>query len=481
MVTEGKGEKDLRRRIEELERKVTESGEREELYRSLVDRTHEFIFTMSLDGRFTFVNKALETNSDWSREDWLGENFSRFIHPDDLPMVVKRMKQIAGGEVLPSNEVRIMMKSGEVREFEYTTSTLMRDGKLVGIWGIVLNIAERKKALIALRESEERYRHIVERSQEIIFTISTEGRFLFLSPAFEKVAGLSTREWLGRPFSDFVHPNELPQVQERFARALKGESLSLNEVRCLGKSGKYDLHIEYSSVPLIAEGKVTGILGIARDITERQKIEEDRSTIVALREREMVSRWLHDHLGADLYNITLLVDDIRANKPDPEVLGQQLDWISETSRMALASIRNYLDFSSQVGASFDDLVGHMQKYGRYLLNSLGIEFVFDCREISPPPSLAGLQSFSLYLIFKESLTNIVKHARAGKVVVTLAVEKGQLNMSVEDDGKGFPAKGAIPGRYGTANIKARAEEMGADLKIITLPEEGTRVELSIPL
>ncbi len=129
MVPEGQGEKDLRQRIEELERKITESGEREERYRSLVDRTHEFIFTMSLDGRFTFVNKALETNSDWSREDWLGEHFSRFIHPDDMPMVMERMKRIAGGEVLPSNEVRIMMKSGEVREFEYTTSILMRHGE----------------------------------------------------------------------------------------------------------------------------------------------------------------------------------------------------------------------------------------------------------------------------------------------------------------------------------------------------------------
>lgn len=488
MGREGQREKDLRQqcdlfrqRIEELERKITECGEREELYRSLVDRTHEFIFTMSLDGRFTFINRALETNSDWAREDWLGEHFSRFIHPDDMPMVVERMKRIAGGEVLASNEVRIVMKSGEIREFEYTTSILMRHGEPVGIWGIVLNIAERKKALIALRESEERYRHIVERSNEIIFTVSTEGKFLFLSPAFEKVVGIPPGEWLGKPFSNFVHPDDLPLVQERFVHALKGEELSLIEVRCLGKSGKHDLSIEYSSVPLMAEGKVTAILGVARDITERHKIEEDRRNLAVLRERELVSRWLHDHLGADLYNITLLVDDVRTKKPEPEVLNQQLDWISETSRMAMASMRNYLDFSSQVGASFGDLVGHMQKYGRYLLNSLGTEFVFDYRESSSPPSLAGLQSFSLYLIFKESLTNIVKHARAGKVLVTLAVENGQLNMSIEDDGKGFPTKGALPGSYGTANIKARAEEMGADLRITTLPREGTRVDLSIPL
>ncbi len=321
----------------------------------------------------------------------------------------------------------------------------------------------------------------MEHSQEIIFTVSTEGRFLFLSPAFEKTVGAPTGEWLGRPFSDFVHPDDLPGVRERFARALKGEELSLYEVRGLGKSGEYDLSIEYSSVPLMADGEVKSILGVARDITERQKIEEDRRNLAVLRERETVSRWLHDHLGADLYNITLLVDDVRKKKPEPEVLNQQLDWISETSRMAMASMRNYLDFSSQVGASFGDLVGHMRKYGRYLLNSLGTEFVFDCRESSPPPRLAGLQSFSLYLIFKESLTNIVKHARAGKVVVTLAVENKQLNMSIEDDGKGFSTKGALPGRYGTANIKARAEEMGADLRITTLPKKGTRVELSIPL
>ena len=85
-----------------------------------------------------------------------------------------------------------------------------------------------------------------------------------------------------------------------------------NEVRCPVEIGKPMIWIiEYSTVPLVKEGRVSSILGIARDITGRKRAEEDRRNIATLREREEISRWLHDHIGADLYNIILIVDSIQ--------------------------------------------------------------------------------------------------------------------------------------------------------------------------
>jgi PAS domain S-box-containing protein len=332
----------------------------------------------------------------------------------------------------------------------------------------------------ALRESEERYRSLVEQSSEVIFTLTGEGRFTFLNPAFSDATGWEPAHWLGKPFGDLVHPEDRAQLRGRFGLIREGETLPPNEVRILTKSGG-EITVAYTTVPIRKDGVLQEIWGIARDITARLKGEEDRRQLAALGERESISRWLHDHLGADLYNIILLVDGIQKRGPDTSVAGQQLEWVSETSRKALASIRDYLDFSSQGGASFTDLVGHMEKYGRSLLTPLGMEFAFSRRGDMDLCVLSGLQSFSIYLIFKESLTNIVKHARAGRVEVTVSVGEDLLRMKVVDDGEGFHPDGVVSGQYGTTNIRARAEELGADLRITTASREGTKVEFAMPL
>lgn len=353
-------------------------------------------------------------------------------------------------------------------------------GRIVGFTSVISDITERQRAEEALRESEERYRSLVEKSEEIIFSITTEGRFNFLNPAFSHVTGWKTDEWVGRSFEDLVHPDEQPSVQARFARVMKGETLPQNEVRIRTSRGDM-LTVEYTTVPIRQKGRIVEIWGIARDATSRLRAEEDHRRLVALKEREGISRWLHDHLGADLYNIILLVDSLQKQDPDVTVAAQQLDWISETSRKALASIRNYLDFSSQMGASFGSLVGHMEKYGRSLLTPLGVGFDITRSGSMETCALSGLQSFSIYLIFKESLTNIVKHARADHVDVTIAVGKESLEIVVADDGEGFTSDAIISGQYGTANIRARAEEMGADLYITTEPRQGTKVKFILPL
>jgi signal transduction histidine kinase len=186
-------------------------------------------------------------------------------------------------------------------------------------------------------------------------------------------------------------------------------------------------------------------------------------------------------LGADLYNIILLADGIRKGGSPGDVTDQQVEWISETSRNALSSIRNYLDFSNQVGSSFKELVDNMEKYARSLLSPLGMELSFSREGDMNQQGLTGLKVFNFYLIFKESMMNIVKHSRAKNVALTVASQGNTLEMVVEDDGTGFTGDGVFAGQYGVSNIKARAEEIGARLQITSNPGSGTRVELSFPL
>ncbi len=454
--------------------------ESEVKFRVLAEESPNMIF-INKGGRVVYVNDQCVKTMGYTREEYYLEKFDfrTIFAPEDVRRFEDATRRHGAGEEVLPREYTLVTKEGRRLEALVATKVVTYGGDQA-VLGITTDITERKRAEEALRESEERYRSLVDQSREVIFTLTPHGRFNFLNPAFTLITGWVADEWLGRKFEEIVHPDEGPDLRRRFGTLLRGEALPQSDVRVQTKGGGY-ITVEYTTVPIRKQGVVVEIWGIARDITSRNKAEEDRRKLTVLKEREGISRWLHDHLGADLYNIILLVDGVQKRAPDQAVATQQLEWVSETSRNALASIRNYLDFSTQMGASFGSIVEHMEKYGRSLLTPLGMEFSLARKGEIDGCSLSGLQMFSIYLIFKESLTNIVKHARAGRIDVTVMAGEKRLDMTIEDDGEGFTSDGVLSGHYGTTNLRTRAEELGADLRINTEPQKGTKVAFSMPL
>ena len=134
-------------------------------------------------------------------------------------------------------------------------------------------IHERRKVELAFRSSEEKFLSLVIHSLDIIYTVATNGTITSLSPAFENVTGWKPEEWVGRHFGSLVHPDDLPTLEERKQRILDGEELPPGEVRVLVKSGGIRL-VEFQSGPLYAGNSIVGLIGTARDITDRKMAEE---------------------------------------------------------------------------------------------------------------------------------------------------------------------------------------------------------------
>ena len=147
---------------------------------------------------------------------------------------------------------------------------IRREGK----W-VIIESSGRKRAEEVLRESEERYRRLVETAPEVIYNLSAEdGTITLLNPAFEKITGWSRAEWLGKPFMSLVHPDDVTLAMETFQHVSRGEATPPYELRILSKSGEY-LIGEFTSYPNIEKRKVIGEFGIARDITERKRAEKE--------------------------------------------------------------------------------------------------------------------------------------------------------------------------------------------------------------
>jgi len=130
----------------------------------------------------------------------------------------------------------------------------------------------------ALRDSEARYRSLIEGVHDIIFTVNQDGAIASLSPAFDRISGYAREEWINRHFTELVHPEDTSRAQALFDRVLNGEVLPLFELRTRTASGEYR-HMEFKITTERHPGGT--IFGIARDITERKLAEEERARLVS--------------------------------------------------------------------------------------------------------------------------------------------------------------------------------------------------------
>jgi PAS domain S-box-containing protein len=140
-------------------------------------------------------------------------------------------------------------------------------------------IGERQRTEKALRESEQRFSMLIETANDVIFSLTHDGRFSLLNRAFETLTGWRRAAWLGKPFAALLHPEDVDLAVERFHALLRGMSPERWEYRLRKANGEY-LIGELTLALELKESKPVGIFGIGRDITRRRKAEE------ALRESE---------------------------------------------------------------------------------------------------------------------------------------------------------------------------------------------------
>ncbi|WP_447976934.1 PAS domain S-box protein [Candidatus Nitrospira bockiana] len=144
---------------------------------------------------------------------------------------------------------------------------------------IIRDISDRKRAEAALEESEARFRGLVHYAPDVIFTIGGDGMITSLNPAFEQVTHWSCPEWIGQSFVSILHPDDVPAAVDLFRFMLENSQPASATFRIRSKDRGY-LIGEFVGTPQIEQGRLVGILGMARDVTERKLVEE------ALRESE---------------------------------------------------------------------------------------------------------------------------------------------------------------------------------------------------
>ena len=386
-------------------------------------------------------------------------------------------------EAMKAGALDYVVKSPEVfAEMPYTVARALRD------WNL---LRERQRAAEALRESEQRYRTLVETAPVVIYTLAADdGRITSLNPAFEVVTGWSPKEWRGKTFAPLVHPEDRPLATETFQQVLRGEYPPAYELRILAKSGEY-LIGEFMSRPQFEGGKVIGELGIARDITEHRRAAEAlRELSLQLsraedKERRRIARELHDSTGQKLAALSMTVGLLSDATGAPDRKTEQM--FANCLAMIQQCAQEIRTLSYLLHPPLLDELGLAAAIGNYaegFSKRSGVPVALDA-----PPGLERLPAeveVALFRVVQESLGNIHRHAGASAARLRLTCDAEQVTLEVSDQGRGLSAetiRAIAAGRgsagLGIAGMRERLRLLGGRLEIES-GGQGTTVRAIIP-
>jgi PAS domain S-box-containing protein len=287
------------------ERKRTEMAAREseQRYRETIDALPEAVFETGPDGRLTLVNRSGLAALGLAEADIArGVNVFQLLVPEDRERAAADTRRVMCGESRPGAEYMAQRKDGSRFPAIVHADRVIRDGQPVGLRGILIDISARKRAEAALRESDEKYRLVVDNASEAIL-VAQDGNIVFTNPRTSEIIGYPREELLGRPFTEFIHPDDRALVADNYRKRILGDDLpDRYEFRIVGRGGKM-LYVEISAVRIDWLGR-PATLNFLADVTERRQAE------VALRESEVQNQAL----------ISAFPDMLFTNRRDGEFL-----------------------------------------------------------------------------------------------------------------------------------------------------------------
>jgi diguanylate cyclase (GGDEF)-like protein/PAS domain S-box-containing protein len=263
-----------RRETEEALRKS------EERYRQLVENASDIVFTTDSAGRLAFVNPAVIRITGYEEEEIIGKQYTILIRPDMRDEAMKFFgRQFVKGIQNTYSEYPSLTKDGQEVWFGQNTQLIWEDGNVTGFQVVARDITDRKRIEKELRDSEERYRRIVEASSDAVLLRSKES-IIYANPAALKLFRANHPEDLiGKRYLDFVHPDDRATSTERVKKTMEENWIAPpREHQLVALDGKV-VHVESTGVPVQYRGE-THVFGIFRDISERREAEK------ALRESE---------------------------------------------------------------------------------------------------------------------------------------------------------------------------------------------------
>jgi len=249
----------------------------EEKYRSILEQMEEAYYEVDLSGNYTLFNDAMCHQLGYAREELMGLNYKAYVAPEDIIKAWQAFNQVyRTGKPLQAFLEKTIRKDGSSLIFETSVSPIRNEeGEITGFKGVGRDVTQRIQMEEALRQSEEKYRTILEDMEETYYENDLAGNFTFFNNACCRQLGYSKEELNGMSYKVYTHPEDVSKLFQIYNQLYRtGQSARLFTVREIKKDGT-QIVAEISAMPLRNEtGEITGFRGVSRDVTARLQMEE---------------------------------------------------------------------------------------------------------------------------------------------------------------------------------------------------------------
>jgi PAS domain S-box-containing protein len=285
-------------------------------YRVLAENMADMVCVHDLKGFYTFVSSSVSILLGYTSEELLDTNPLNIVHPDDKEDYLNNIKPVILSSVYWRHECRYIKKDGDSVWVEVKGKPVRDENNVVIAYQtITRDITERKHAEQTLKESEEKFRHLVETTSDIIWETNTEGVFTYINPRVEYILGYKPEEVIGHSPFHYMPVDEANNIKKISDKIVELKKPFENLININLHIDGYQVIFETSGVPVFdANNNLTGYRGIDRDITERMRMEDE------LRQSEILANELLNGLPESVFLIDKDGVVLAANKTTLERL-----------------------------------------------------------------------------------------------------------------------------------------------------------------
>jgi PAS domain S-box-containing protein len=498
----------LRDRLAAAEQALAESRRREEVLHALLADGPDAFMRLDLapasdggDRRAVIAewNDAAERLYGYTRAEIVGQPMSLLIPPerrDELSRVIARL--VDGGPIDEYETVRLRKDGTRIDVSVSVARVRDADGRTVGASGVVRDISGRKSA-----EQQARVRaSLLDQVRSAVIATDLDRRIIHWNRYAETLYQWKAEEVLGRTDIEINVPEPgLDRSHEILAEVAQTGRWE-GEFTVRRKDGMhFPAHVVVAGLR-DAEGRLTGFVGVSNDNTERKRTEAERERlhreVVQSRqllevlsrrlleaqetERRHLAHELHDEIGQVLTVVNLNLESLRARVD--RAAWPRLDESVEVVNRAIEQVR---DLSLDLRPAALDLLGLESALRSHVTRQaarggLALAFVSTLNGRRPPPALETV----CFRVVQEALTNVLRHARASRCRVELAMTDDSLDVCITDDGVGFDVAAAreraLRGDgYGLLSMLERVQLVAARIRIDAAPGRGTTIEVRFPI
>ncbi|MBT2282349.1 PAS domain S-box protein [Paenibacillus polymyxa] len=496
----------------DADRRLRDSRQR---YRSLFEHNPAAVYSLNLEGKYSAVNSKLVQMLDIPRNKLIGQSFLSNLDKCEVQYGKHYFEMVKQGEP-QYYETRIVNSSGRKIEVSVTNVPIIVDKEMVGVYGIVSDITERKEYTERIQELSKQHELILNTVTEGIYGLDADGITMFMNPAAASMFGYEAKEFIGKNSHPIIHHtradgSHLPQEEcPIHMTVLDGQRRSIKEDVFWRKDGSSFL-VQYQVTPIIEQGQIQGAVVVFNDVTGEREIVRAKETaeLAAQAKSEFLSMVSHEIrtpmngivgmtellIGTDLSEEQREYAEIIRDSGDAllNILNDILDFSKlESGKMALAyepfALRKMLE---QVAELFKPRADEKHLEIRYRLNP------------SIPEFMVG-DAIRIQQILVNLVGNALKFTDQGSIDVTVDIIKGGkpedsvLDFAVQDTGIGIPADKldqlfqsfsqlhpVINRKYGGTGLglvisKRLVEIMGGSIRVESIEGEGSTFRFAIP-